>query len=278
MYVYFEGDEHAYLRYNQLARAGERPSSRNVRQSRARRPGERRGVSARRPHGLRGQPAERAHRHDPRSRGARQQGRPVHARHVCARAVARQRRARSRPDRGARHRHRPDAELRAGARRRKQARIPSGGSGTGAARSAYCQQGPEIRRESSSSTDCSECAPARRSHPSGRRWACRGRSRRTADSARHEHFFLLHRSTDLRVGALDHHRGRRSRRAAAAAGERVPGSRATDGRDHRPLSGCVADDDRRNRHHSARAADQRRRACVVSELVRQSGRQLHRSR
>jgi len=29
MYVYFEGDEHAYLRYNQLARAGERPSSRN---------------------------------------------------------------------------------------------------------------------------------------------------------------------------------------------------------------------------------------------------------
>ncbi len=29
VYVYFEGDEHAYLRYNQLARAGERPSSRN---------------------------------------------------------------------------------------------------------------------------------------------------------------------------------------------------------------------------------------------------------
>jgi multidrug efflux system membrane fusion protein len=28
MYVYFDGDEHAYLRYNQLARAGERPSSR----------------------------------------------------------------------------------------------------------------------------------------------------------------------------------------------------------------------------------------------------------
>jgi RND family efflux transporter MFP subunit len=28
MYVYFEGDEHAYLRYNELARAGERPSSR----------------------------------------------------------------------------------------------------------------------------------------------------------------------------------------------------------------------------------------------------------
>jgi multidrug efflux system membrane fusion protein len=29
MYVYFEGDEHAYLRYQELARAGERPSSRN---------------------------------------------------------------------------------------------------------------------------------------------------------------------------------------------------------------------------------------------------------
>jgi RND family efflux transporter MFP subunit len=29
MYVYFEGDEHAYLRYNELARAGARPSSRN---------------------------------------------------------------------------------------------------------------------------------------------------------------------------------------------------------------------------------------------------------
>jgi RND family efflux transporter MFP subunit len=29
MYVYFEGDEHAYLRYNELARAGERQSSRN---------------------------------------------------------------------------------------------------------------------------------------------------------------------------------------------------------------------------------------------------------
>jgi len=29
MYVYFEGDEHAYLRYNELARAGERHSSRS---------------------------------------------------------------------------------------------------------------------------------------------------------------------------------------------------------------------------------------------------------
>lgn len=29
IYVYFEGDEQAYLRYNQLARAGQRPSSRN---------------------------------------------------------------------------------------------------------------------------------------------------------------------------------------------------------------------------------------------------------
>lgn len=29
IYVYFEGDEHAYLRYQELARAGERPSSRN---------------------------------------------------------------------------------------------------------------------------------------------------------------------------------------------------------------------------------------------------------
>jgi RND family efflux transporter MFP subunit len=29
MYVYFEGDEHAYLRYNELARAGERKSSRD---------------------------------------------------------------------------------------------------------------------------------------------------------------------------------------------------------------------------------------------------------
>lgn len=29
VYVYFEGDEHAYLRYNELARAGERQSSRN---------------------------------------------------------------------------------------------------------------------------------------------------------------------------------------------------------------------------------------------------------
>ena len=30
MYVYFEGDEHAYLRYQELARAGERSSSRDV--------------------------------------------------------------------------------------------------------------------------------------------------------------------------------------------------------------------------------------------------------
>jgi len=30
IYVYFEGDENAYLRYNELARAGERPSSRDV--------------------------------------------------------------------------------------------------------------------------------------------------------------------------------------------------------------------------------------------------------
>src|SRR5262249_32131835 len=31
IYVYFEGDENAYLRYAQLARTGERPSSRDVR-------------------------------------------------------------------------------------------------------------------------------------------------------------------------------------------------------------------------------------------------------
>jgi RND family efflux transporter MFP subunit len=31
IYVYFEGDENAYLRYNQLAREGERPSSRDAR-------------------------------------------------------------------------------------------------------------------------------------------------------------------------------------------------------------------------------------------------------
>lgn len=31
IYVYFEGDENTYLRYNQLARAGERPSSRDAR-------------------------------------------------------------------------------------------------------------------------------------------------------------------------------------------------------------------------------------------------------
>lgn len=30
IYVYFEGDEQAYLRYNEMARAGERPSSRDV--------------------------------------------------------------------------------------------------------------------------------------------------------------------------------------------------------------------------------------------------------
>lgn len=30
VYVYFDGDENAYLHYNELARAGERPSSRNV--------------------------------------------------------------------------------------------------------------------------------------------------------------------------------------------------------------------------------------------------------
>ena len=30
IYVYFEGDEQAYLRYNQMARAGERPSSRDT--------------------------------------------------------------------------------------------------------------------------------------------------------------------------------------------------------------------------------------------------------
>src|SRR5262249_16891807 len=30
IYVYFEGDENAYLHYQELARAGERPSSRNV--------------------------------------------------------------------------------------------------------------------------------------------------------------------------------------------------------------------------------------------------------
>ena len=39
IYVYFEGDENAYLRYTAMARQGERSSSRDVTQPGARRPG-----------------------------------------------------------------------------------------------------------------------------------------------------------------------------------------------------------------------------------------------
>ena len=68
IYVYFEGDENAYLRYQELDAQGRAPELAPRRQSGTRRAGERNRFSAPRPDGLRRQPAERAHRNHTRAR------------------------------------------------------------------------------------------------------------------------------------------------------------------------------------------------------------------
>ena len=75
IYLYFDGDEQAYLRYTQMARAGRAPELARCAQSRASRTRQRGGLPARGHDGFRRQPAQSADRHDSRARGAREQGR-----------------------------------------------------------------------------------------------------------------------------------------------------------------------------------------------------------
>ena len=72
IYVYFEGDEAAYLRYAHLDQSGERVSSRSAAEPGADRPLRRGGVSPPRADGLRGQPAGPRNRHHSRPRGGDQ--------------------------------------------------------------------------------------------------------------------------------------------------------------------------------------------------------------
>jgi multidrug efflux system membrane fusion protein len=72
IYLYFEGDEATYLRYIQMARAGERPSSRDAPNPRAGRTGQRGRFSARRYDELRRQPGQFSNRYHPGARGATQ--------------------------------------------------------------------------------------------------------------------------------------------------------------------------------------------------------------
>src|SRR5678816_381368 len=143
MYVYFDGDEHAYLRYNQLARAGERPSSRTfanpVRVGLANEEGF--------PHeGHMDFVDNQLNVRTGTIRGRAvldNKGWPVHPGHVRARAAARHLRARGHSDRGARDRYRSNAELRAGRHRRQQSRVPAGAARAVDSGSAHRQQRPE---------------------------------------------------------------------------------------------------------------------------------------
>ena len=72
IYVYFEGDESAYLRYAHMDQSGERVSSRTSGQSGADRPLRRGGISPPRADGLRGQPAGPRNRDHSRPGGGAQ--------------------------------------------------------------------------------------------------------------------------------------------------------------------------------------------------------------
>ena len=84
VYVYFDSDEQSFLRYNELARKGERS---DTTQSGARRPGQRDRLSARGYGRFRRQPGRSAHRHDPCPRRAAEPGSPC-SRRACSPACS----------------------------------------------------------------------------------------------------------------------------------------------------------------------------------------------
>ena len=146
MYVYFEGDEHAYLRYQELSRSGARQSSRDYANP------VRVGLAN-----------EEGFPHEGRMDFVDNQLN-VRTGTIRARAMLDNKEGRFTPgmfarvqllgigereassDRRARHRHRSDADLRAGARRRQQGRVSAGGAGAGDPESADRQQGFESGR------------------------------------------------------------------------------------------------------------------------------------
>ena len=80
IYLYFDGDEQAYLRYTQMARTGERASSRDAANPVQVGLANEEGFPHPGTDGFRRQPAQSADRHHPRARGAAKQGRAVHSR------------------------------------------------------------------------------------------------------------------------------------------------------------------------------------------------------
>ena len=124
MYVTFEGDEQVYLKYAELSRRGERQSSRDAANPVLMGLAERVRLSASRLDGVRRQPGRSAHRHDPRARFLRQQGRLLHAGPVRTRQAARPQLVSRRAGRRPRGRHRPEPEVRLRRRRAEQGDVP----------------------------------------------------------------------------------------------------------------------------------------------------------
>ncbi len=91
IYLYFDGDEQAYLRYQQMATRGRAGELARCAESGAHRPRQRGGLPARGHDGLRRQSTQSANRHHPGARRLRQQGRPLYPRTVCPRATRRER-------------------------------------------------------------------------------------------------------------------------------------------------------------------------------------------
>ena len=91
IYLYFDADEQSYLRYTQMARKRRASEFARFRQPGSSRSCQRGGFSARGYGGLRRQPVKSSDRHHPRPGGAAEQGWAVHAGHVRACAIARQR-------------------------------------------------------------------------------------------------------------------------------------------------------------------------------------------
>ena len=146
IYLYFDGDEQSYLRYTQMARDGERPSSRDA--------GNPVQVGLANEEGF-----PHAGTVDFVDNQLNPQTGTIRARavlqnkdgqftpgSVCAGAAACQRRIFRNPDRGSRGEHRSKSEIRAAARREQQNRISQSETRPGDRRSAHRARGIEGRR------------------------------------------------------------------------------------------------------------------------------------
>ena len=276
IYLYFDGDEQSYLRYTQMARGGERPSSRDARNP----------VQV-------GLANEEGFPHAGTVDFVDNQLNPQTGT-IRARAVLENKDGQFTPgmfarvqllgsgeysadlDRGSCRQYRSEPEVRAGARRQQSGRISQRKLGR-------VIDGLRVVREGLKAGDVIVVNGAQRVHPGvtvtpqtgddGRR-----RRRRAAPRSRprrDEYFLVLHRAADIRDGARDLDHRRRPARHAGAADQRIPGNRAAHRGGQRSIPRRLAEDDCRDGHHAARAADQRRGKRDLHEFHRDARRHLH---